>query len=79
MGTIIKHQIVLWSTLQRNAQPDVGIFTRKEIALGRNRLVPDNQGDLVSAQHWLIGDIEPQGADLLVILGMIRARGTETW
>ena len=77
MGTIIKQQIVLWSTLQRNALLDVGIFIRKEIVLGRNRLAPDSQGDQVSAQHWLTGDIEPQGADQLVILGMSRARGTE--
>ena len=77
MGTIIKQQIVLWSTLLRNAQPDVGIFIRKEIVLGRNRLHPDSQGDQVSAQHWLTRDIEPQGADQLVILGMSRARGTE--
>ena len=77
MGTIIKHQIVLWSTLQRNAQPDVGIFTRKEIALRRNRLVPDSQGDQVSAQHLLTGDIGPQGVDHLVIQGMNRARDTE--
>ena len=77
MGTIIKQQIVLWSTLQRNAQPDVGIFIRKEIVLGRNRLVPDSQGDQVSAQHLHIGGIGPQGADQLVILRMSRARGTE--
>ena len=70
-------QIVLWNTLQRNAQLDVGIFIRKEIVLGRNHLTPDNRGDQVSAQHWLTGDIGPQGADQLVILGMSRARGTE--
>ena len=75
--TIIKQQIVLWSTLQRNAQPDVGIFIRKEIVLGRNRLVPDSQGDQVSAQQWHIGDIEPQGAGPLVILGTSRAKDTE--
>ena len=77
MGTIIKHQIVLWSTLQRNAQPDVGIFIRKEIVLGRNRLVPDSQGDQVSAQHLHIGDIEPQGVDHQVLQGMNRARDIE--
>ena len=77
MRATIKRKIVLWNTLQINAQPDVGIIIRKEIVLGRNRLVPDSLGDQVSAQHLHIGDIEPQGADHLVILGMNRARGTE--
>ena len=77
MGTIIKQQIVLWSTLQRNAQPDVGIFIRKEIVLGRNHLVPDSPGDQVSAQHLHTGDIEPQEVDHLVLQGMNRARDTE--
>ena len=77
MGATIKRRIVLWNTLQINAQPDVGITIRKEIVLGRNRLAPDSQGDQVSAQHLHIGDIGPQGADQLVILGMSRAIGTE--
>ena len=77
MGTIINQKIVLWNTLQRNVLPNVGIFIRKEIALGRNHLAPGSQGDQVSAQQWHIGDIEPQGAGPLVILGMHRAKDTE--
>ena len=77
MGATIKRRIVLWNTLQINAQPDVGIIIRKEIVLGRNRLVPDSQGDQVSAQHLHTGDIEPQGVDHLVLQGMNRARDIE--
>ena len=77
MGTIIKQQIVLWSTLQIYAQSDVGIFIRKEIVLERKHLVPDSQGDQVSAQHLHTGDIEPQGVDHLVLQGMNRARDIE--
>ena len=77
MGAAIKRKIVLWNTLQINAQPDVGIIIRKEIVLGRNRLVPDSLGDQVSAQHLHTGDIEPQGVDHPVLQGMIRARDTE--
>ena len=77
MRATIKQKIVLWNTLQINAQPDVGIIIRKEIVLGRNRLVPDSQGDQVSAQHLHTGDIEPQGVDHLVLQGMNRARDIE--
>ena len=73
----MKQRIVLWNTLQRNVLQDVVIFIRKEIALGRNHLAPGNQGNQVPAQQWHIGDIEPQGAGPLVILGMSRAKDTE--
>ena len=77
MAATIKRKFVLWNTLQINAQPDVGIIIRKEIVLGRNRLVPDSLGDQVSAQHLHTGDIEPQGVDHPVLQGMNRARDTE--
>ena len=48
-----------------------------EYYLGRNHLASGSQGDQVSAQQWHIGDIEPQGAGPLVILGMHRAKDTE--
>ena len=76
MRATIKRKIVLWNTLQINAQPDVGITIRKEIVLGRGHLVPDSLGDQVSAQHLHTGDIEPQGVDHLVLQGMNRARDT---
>ena len=77
MGTIIKQRIVSWNILLRNALPDADIFIRKEIALGRNHLALGSQVDQVSPQQWHIGDIEPQGAGPLVILGMSRAKDTE--
>ena len=79
MGTIIWQKSVLWNIRQRNVLPDVDTIIKNEIALERNHLAPGSQEDQVLAQPWHIGDIEPQGAGPLVILGMSRAKNIVKW
>ena len=73
----MKRRIALWSILKINAQLDVDIFTKKGTVLGRNLVVPDSLGSLISVQNWRIEDTEPRVVAHRVTREMKRAKNIE--